>query len=246
MLDQPPRNLGKSAIAPDTSDWNFFDVDPALQDLLTLYLAPDLLAHLEPHLKRMGGMVAGELDRAAHLADRHPPTLHHRDRFGRDHQSIEYHPAYRELEEAAFGTFAMHAMSHRGDVLGWPSPFPAVAKHAFTYLFNQAEFGLGCPINVTDSAAHVLRLYASDAVKERFLPHMLSDDTTVLWQGAQFMTEREGGSDVGNGDGGRLEDVGRPGRGPGGEVETGRPDRSDLAGLERGEAGRPGIGVGDR
>ena len=24
MLDQPPRNLSKSAIAPDTSDWNFF------------------------------------------------------------------------------------------------------------------------------------------------------------------------------------------------------------------------------
>ena len=107
----------------------------------------------------MGSMVAGELDAAAHLADRHPPILHHRDRFGRDAQSIEYHPAYRELEEAAFGTFAMHAMSHRGGVLGWPDPFPAVAKHAFTYLFNQAEFGLGCPINVTDSAIHVLRLY---------------------------------------------------------------------------------------
>ncbi len=197
MLDQPPRNLGKSAIAPDTSDWNFFDADHALQDLLALYLAPDLLAHLTPHLQRMGGMVAGELDSAAHLADRHPPILHHRDRFGRDLQSIEYHPAYRELEEAAFGTFAMHAMSHRGDVLGWPEPFPAVAKHAFTYLFNQAEFGLGCPINVTDSAIHVLRLYASDTVKQRFLPHMLTDDTQVLWQGAQFMTEREGGSDVG-------------------------------------------------
>ncbi|MBU2531141.1 MAG: acyl-CoA dehydrogenase family protein, partial [Alphaproteobacteria bacterium] len=109
----------------------------------------------------------------------------------------EYHPAYRELEKAAFGTFAMHAMSHRGGVLGWPEPMPAVAKHAFTYLFNQAEFGLGCPINVTDSGAHVLRLYASDEVKERFLPHMLTDDVEVLWQGAQFMTEREGGSDVG-------------------------------------------------
>ncbi len=197
MLDQPPRNRDKSAIAPDTSDWNFFEADQALQDLLALYLKPELLTHLTPHLTRMGDMVAGELDAAAHLADRHPPILHHRDRFGRDVQSIEYHPAYRELEEAAFGTFAMHAMSHRGGVLGWPEPFPAVAKHAFTYLFNQAEFGLGCPINVTDSAAHVLRLYASDEVKERYLPHMLTDDTHVLWQGAQFMTEREGGSDVG-------------------------------------------------
>lgn len=197
MLDQSPRNIDKSAIAPDTSDWNFFSADHALQDLLAIYLKPELLEHLKPHLAKLGGMAAGELDDAAHLADRHPPVLHHRDRFGRDAQSIEYHPAYRQLEKAAFGTFAMHAMSHRGGVLDWPEPFPAVAKHAFTYLFNQAEFGLGCPINVTDSAAHVLRLYASDEVKERFLPHMLTNDVEVLWQGAQFMTEREGGSDVG-------------------------------------------------
>lgn len=197
MLDEPLRNQSKSAIAPDTSDWNFFEADHALQDLLAIYLTPDLLNHLKPHLAKMGGMVAGELDRAAHLADRHPPVLHHRDRFGRDLQTIEYHPAYRQLEQAAFGTFAMHAMSQRGGVLGWPEPLPAVAKHAFTYLFNQAEFGLGCPINVTDSGAHVLRLYASEEVKARFLPKMLTDDVDVLWQGAQFMTEREGGSDVG-------------------------------------------------
>ena len=191
------RNDDKSLIAPDTSDWNFFAADQALQDLLRLYLAPDLLEHLTPHLAELGRRVAGDLDEAAHLADRHPPILHHRDRFGRDLQWIEYHPAYRRLEEAAFGTFAMHAMSHRGGVLGWPEPFPAVAKHAFTYLFNQAEFGLGCPINVTDSGAHVIRLFADDEVKERFLPHMLTEDVDLLWQGAQFMTEREGGSDVG-------------------------------------------------
>jgi acyl-CoA dehydrogenase len=200
MLNRPAdhrRNEDKSLIAPDTSDWNFFTADHALQDLLALYLVPDLLEHLAPHLTELGRRAAGDLDEAAHLADRHPPILHHRDRFGRDLQWIEYHPAYRRLEEAAFGTFAMHAMSHRAGVLGWPEPFPAVAKHAFTYLFNQAEFGLGCPINVTDSGAHVIRLFADDEVKERFLPNMLTDDVDVLWQGAQFMTEREGGSDVG-------------------------------------------------
>ncbi|MCB1511321.1 MAG: acyl-CoA dehydrogenase family protein, partial [Hyphomicrobiaceae bacterium] len=87
--------------------------------------------------------------------------------------------------------------SHRGGVLGWPEPYPAVAKHAFTYLFNQTEFGLGCPINVTDSGAHVLRLFGSEELKAKFLPKMLSTDLDALWQGAQFMTEKEGGSDVG-------------------------------------------------
>jgi alkylation response protein AidB-like acyl-CoA dehydrogenase len=176
---------------------NFFDADRALRDLLTLYLAPDLLTHLEPHLSRLGALAANELDEAARLADRHPPVLHPRDRFGRDRQWIEYHPAYRRLEEVAFGELGMHAMSHRAGVLGWHAPLPAVAKHAFTLLFNEAEFGLGCPINVTDSAAHLIVRFGSPALKARFLPRMLSQDMAELWQGAQFMTEKEGGSDVG-------------------------------------------------
>ena len=87
-------------------------------------------------------------------------------------------------------------MSHR-PILGWPRALPAVAKHAFTLLFNEAEFGLGCPINVTDSAAHLISRFGDDAAKARFLPRMLSQDMAQLWQGAQFMTEKEGGSDVG-------------------------------------------------
>ena len=200
-VDQAAARAGDAkagAIAPDTSGWNFFDADSGLQDLLAVYLADDLNAHLTPHLERLGGLVAGQLDRAAHLADRHPPVLHHRDRFGNDEQWIEYHPAYRELEQAAFGDFGIHALSHRGDVLGWPEPLPVVAKHAFTYLFNQTEFGLGCPINVTDSGAHCVRLFGDEALKQRFLGRMLSTDLGELWQAAQFMTEKEGGSDVGS------------------------------------------------
>jgi len=189
---------GSSAVAPDTTGWNFYTADPALRDLLAIYLPADLLAHLEPHLQALGGMAANELDRAARLADRHPPQLHQRDAFGRDVQSIEYHPAYRELEQAAYGRFGLHAMSHRPGVLGWPEVFPATAKHAFTYLFNQAEFGLGCPINVTDSGAHGLRLFGTDALKARYLERMTTTDVDRLWQGGQYMTEKEGGSDVGS------------------------------------------------
>ena len=191
-----PGGIDASVIAPDTRGMNFYRADEALRDLLALYLADDLRTHLEPHLDRLGALAAGELDECAALADRHPPVLHQRDRFGRDRQWIEYHPAYRRLETVAYGEFGIHAMSHR-PILGWPKPLPAVAKHAFTLLFNEAEFGLGCPINVTDSAAHLISRFGDDAIKARFLPRMLSQDMTQLWQGAQFMTEQEGGSDVG-------------------------------------------------
>ena len=131
------------------------------------------------------------------LANAHPPVLHTRDRFGRDQDWIEYHPSYRVLERAAFDEFQIHAMSHRGGVFDWTDPLPLVAKHAFTYLFNQAEFGLGCPINVTDSAAHLIRKFGSQEIQDRFLPRMLCSTGDDHWQGAQFITEQEGGSDVG-------------------------------------------------
>ncbi len=186
-----------NAIAPDTQGMNFYLADQSLRDLLDIYLPADLGAHLAPHLERLGGLAANELDALARLADRHPPELHPRDRFGRDIQHIEFHPAYHELERYAFGEFGLHAMSHRPDVLGWNRPYPMVAKHAFTFLFNQAEFGLGCPINVTDSAAYLIRRFGRAGLKKRFLDRMLTQDMARHWQGAQFMTEKEGGSDVG-------------------------------------------------
>jgi alkylation response protein AidB-like acyl-CoA dehydrogenase len=132
-----------------------------------------------------------------HLCIRVGAELHQRDRFGRDAQWIEYHPAYRELERAAFGEFGIHAMSVRKGVLGWPLTYPAVAKHAFTFLFNQAEFGLGCPINVTDGCAKLLSNFGSEALQAKYLDGLTQTDMSKLTQGGQFMTEKEGGSDVG-------------------------------------------------
>src|SRR4051795_7092706 len=184
-------------IAPDTSGMNFYRADPSLADLLRIHLPAELFAHIEPHLDRLGDLAGGHLDECARLADRHPPVLHQRDRFGRDAQWIEYHPAYRELEKAAFSEFGIHAMSLRKGILGWPEPYPVAAKHAFTFLFNQAEFGLGCPINVTDGCAKLLANFGDDALKAKYLDGLTQTGMDKLTQGGQFMTEKEGGSDVG-------------------------------------------------
>jgi hypothetical protein len=184
-------------LAPDTSGMNFYRADPALTDLLRIHLPDALFRHIEPHLDRLGALAGGHLDECARLADRHVPVLHQRDRFGRDAQWIEYHPAYRELERAAFGEFGIHAMSLRKGIMGWPHAYPVVAKHAFTFLFNQAEFGLGCPINVTDGCAKLLAKFGSEALKTRYLDGLTQTDMSLLTQGGQFMTEKEGGSDVG-------------------------------------------------
>ncbi|HZR75892.1 acyl-CoA dehydrogenase family protein [Bradyrhizobium sp.] len=194
LVNSDPRS---SRLAPDTSGMNFYHADPSLSDLLRIHLPEALFHHIEPHLERLGRLAGGHLDECARLADRHVPVLHQRDRFGRDVQWIEYHPAYRELERAAFGEFGIHAMSIRKGILGWGDKYPVAAKHAFTFLFNQAEFGLGCPINVTDGCAKLLANFGSEALKAKYLDGLTQTDMNKLTQGGQFMTEKEGGSDVG-------------------------------------------------
>jgi alkylation response protein AidB-like acyl-CoA dehydrogenase len=194
-LDHP--RTGSDWVAPDCAGMDFFAADRGLRDLLALYLPRDVLAHLTPHFQHLGQLAGGRLDELARTADRHPPVLHPRDRFGRDQDWIEYHPAYREMEQIAFETFQFHAMSHRAGVLGMDRPLPPVAKYAFQYLFVQGEFGLMCPISVTDTSIHLIRKFGSNALQDYLLPKMLAPDLATLWKGTQFMTEKAGGSDVG-------------------------------------------------
>ncbi|HVA40918.1 MAG TPA: hypothetical protein VNF49_09650, partial [Candidatus Binataceae bacterium] len=83
------QKTGSDHIAPDCRGTNFYRADAALRDLLGLYMEPALRAHLEPHLDRLGDLAGGRLDELADAADKHPPVLHPRDRFGRDEDWIE-------------------------------------------------------------------------------------------------------------------------------------------------------------
>ena len=186
-----------AAAVPDSFGLNLYRADPALARLASLYLPADLDAHLAPHLDGLGALAGGTLDRLAWEADRNPPELRARTRRGEDSQSILKHPSYREMERLAFGAFGLAALSHRPGVLGWDAAMPPVAKYLLTYLFVQAEFGLMCPVSMTDSLTRTLRRFGSAELVSRYLPGLLSQDLDSLHQGAMFMTEQGAGSDVG-------------------------------------------------
>ena len=196
-LNPEPAGASGAGTLPDSRGSNLFLADPGFAPLLALYLEPKLHAHLMPHLERLGALAGGELDALAAAADRNPPVLHHRSRAGEDRQWIEKHPAYRRLEEIAFGEYGLAAMSHRGGVLGWPTPLPPVAKYALTYVYVQAEFGVCCPLSMTDSLTRTLRKFGDSGLVAQFLPALTSQDLDTLAQGAMFMTEQGAGSDVG-------------------------------------------------
>jgi len=181
---------------PDRAGANAYTDDTEFAQLLPLYLSPELVAHLQPHLNRLGELAGGELDQLAHTADTNPPSLEHRSRAGVDSQRIVKHPSYVEMERLAFGEFGLAAMSHRPGVLGWDYAMPPAAKYALTYLFVQAEFGLCCPLSMTDSLTRTLRKYGKPELVQRYLANLTTQDLDSLSQGAMFMTEQGAGSDI--------------------------------------------------
>ncbi|XKE47308.1 acyl-CoA dehydrogenase family protein [Halomonas organivorans] len=191
MIESIHRNI------PDAWGHNAYHSDPGLARLLDLYLPAALRDHVEPHFVHMGALAGGELETLALEADKNPPTLELRQRNGADAQRIHKHPSYRRLEYYAYSHFGLAAMSHRGGVLDWPETMPPIVKYGLTYLFVQAEFGLCCPLSMTDALTRTLRKFGEPALVERFLDRLTSQDPDYQYQGAMFMTEQDAGSDVG-------------------------------------------------
>jgi len=182
---------------PDSAGLNVFRVDPAMRDLLAVYLEPGLLDVASMQLDRMGALVGDRLEELALAADKNPPVLSIRARNGAPHEVVHKHPAYEELERYAFGEFGLAAMSHRAGVFGVDRKLPPLVKYALVYLFVQAEFGLCCPLSMTDSLTRTLVKFGSKELIDRYFEQLTSQDMDTLFQGAMFMTEQVAGSDVG-------------------------------------------------
>ena len=185
-------------VAPDCAGLNFYEIDPSFRASLRVNADAKLFGHFEPWLTRLGEAVGGELDRLARIVDQNPPVLEQRDRYGRDRDRIEYHPAYHEMEKIGFEDFQLHSMCHRPGALGWDGTVPQIMKYAFQYLFAQSEIGMMCPLNMGDATTHVLKTYGSEELKSYLLPKLLAPKLSEMWRATQWMTEKAGGSDVGS------------------------------------------------
>ena len=143
---------------------NFAHTDPALTAVVDRWTAEADRETLNGLLDRLGRDAAGRLSELADIADKNPPVLQQFDKAGDRVDRISYHPAYLELCRAAYNEYGLSAMSHRKGLHGWDSVHPPLAKYLASYIFVQAEFGLACPVSMTDAAARTLRMFGDPAV----------------------------------------------------------------------------------
>jgi acyl-CoA dehydrogenase len=120
--------------------------------------------------------VSTDLDAAVAECERHPPRLVDGE--------IEFHPAYHAAGRIVWATGVVAA--------------PSRAQASLFYELAQAgEGGHACPVVCTAGLVRALRSRASEELRSRFLPPLLEQDYDRAERGAQFLTERHGGSDVG-------------------------------------------------
>lgn len=174
---------------------NFADLDPALRPLVRRYLGADDADRIEPLLAHVGSLAATELDALAATADKNPPTLRQFAPGGERIDEVDFHPAYERMVDIVFCDYALAALANR-PALGWDRPAPHAVKYALSYLFAQAEYGLLCPVNMTDSAARVLTMFDAERFADE-IAALTSTDPADHATGAMFMTEIDGGTDLG-------------------------------------------------
>ena len=140
-----------------------------------------------------GRIVAGPLDRAVRENNLHRnlPVLDDWDAIGGFTAGVSHHPTWRTAGELIYGTGIMAAYGE-GD-----TPPHRYILGLF-YLTGQAgEAGHNCPLACAAGAIRTLQALGTDDQRARALTPLLDPDFRTNHTASQFLTEVQGGSDVG-------------------------------------------------
>ncbi|HEY8171689.1 MAG TPA: acyl-CoA dehydrogenase family protein, partial [Dehalococcoidia bacterium] len=175
---------------------NWYDLDPNLQQIVERLAHPDDRAFAEDHLRRMGAVIGERVAARAEITDKNPPRLEQYDHWGNEVNDIVHHQSAldtkRDLWESGF-----LGLRWTDDVRKTRAGhLPPTVNTGFLYFLNQAETGMACGIGMTSSAAGIINKNAPPEIRERFLAHLTTMDYAEAWDGAMFMTEVRGGSDL--------------------------------------------------
>lgn len=171
---------------------NAWSSDEFLQSYLRRLLPTDLLGQIEPDLNRFGERVAGDIWRLGRECEENPPTLRQYDAWGKRIDQIITCSAWKAQKaiSAEEGLIAIPYEQKQGE-------YSRVYQAAKLYLYSPASGLYSCPLAMTDGAAKTIQSQGL-ALPEAW-HHLTSRSPEEFWTAGQWMTERRGGSDVGQG-----------------------------------------------
>ncbi|HET6417034.1 MAG TPA: acyl-CoA dehydrogenase family protein [Polyangiales bacterium] len=171
---------------------NQYDSDSLLREYLERTLPAELLERFEPAYRQLGELNGGELFRLS-LADLDNEPVHTVwNPWGNRIDHVEVTDVWKRAQviSAEHGLVAAGYDSELGS-------FARVHQHVLNYVAQASLDTYNCPLAMTDGAARTLLDSGNQALIDHALPRLLSRDPATMWTSGQWMTERIGGSDVG-------------------------------------------------
>ena len=144
----------------------------------------------------MGRAAAQELQAWGDACERQPASLRQFDGWGQRIDEVVYPPAWRELAAVSART-GLVALPYEPATLARVGAEARVVQAALGYLFAPSTATYLCPVAMTDGAARVLTDAGTEPQRREVLARLVSRDPAHAWTSGQWMTERQGGSDVG-------------------------------------------------
>lgn len=170
---------------------NFYASDLDLARTIRTRLGAERYQAEKNGLEKAGEMAATELGRLAREVnlDENLPRLERYSGLGVRTEEIVFHPSYHQIGQLIWST---------GVLSRYGEPGNETAQLALLYLFTQhGEFGHACPLACTAGLIKVLMAAGSEAQKSAWLPGLLATRYEDRIHASQFLTEVQGGSDVG-------------------------------------------------
>lgn len=174
---------------------NWYEIDPNLQQLMQRLLDPADLQWCEPELKAVGALCGGPVAARAEVTDKHSPELVKFDRWGEPLDEIVHHPGAIDTKRDVWhaGISGPHL---RQQAAKHGRKFPPLLTTTCNYLLSQAETGMLCAVGMTSGVIGLVERFATQETKDQFLPRLTASNFDDAWDGAMFMTEKTGGSDL--------------------------------------------------
>lgn len=189
MTDQPGRDdlLRWRSAKPS----NYFNAVPQVASALELRMGSRFSSTLRATLSSFGAEVVHVIEPAVQALERNRefPKHHPFDELGQHVETIEFHPAHDVAARSAWAC----------GILSTPLDFDGAFAVAglFFLLSHVGEGGQACPIVCTMGLRRALEHRASSSLKDLYLEGLATNDQRVALRGSQFLTEVQGGSDVG-------------------------------------------------
>ncbi|MDQ6648604.1 MAG: acyl-CoA dehydrogenase family protein [Actinomycetota bacterium] len=174
-----------------------YDDDHVLRATLDRLLGDSGARAAAGPLKALSADVAGPLRAAARNAEAHPPVLRQYDGWGRRVDEIDTSPGWETLRQAS-ARHGLVALPYEEQARATWGAGARVVQLAALHLYGPESATYSCPVAMSDGAVAVLVADGVDpGLRDALVPRLLDRDPDRAWTSGQWMTETEGGSDVG-------------------------------------------------